>query len=228
MAALNPFPDLPPDEYDALLADIEKRGIVYPVIRDQYGNTIDGHQREHIAATLGIEPPVKTIRVADDGEREQYAIALNVHRRQLTPPQKHAYILRLDPVKTGLAQWEIAKAVGVSQSTVSNVLSHAREEGTLITTNKGGTLPPSRGQVSGGVAGSTRGGRPPKEEGGLNRQKATPRHSDFTRGPSWLRHFTLWARRALPEQRKFLVRIKEEVDRALALIDEQEKEASDV
>lgn len=117
----NPLPDLPPDEYDALLLDIEQRGIVYPIIRDQAGNTVDGHQRERIAQTLGIEPPVKVVQVADEAERLALAIALNAYRRQLTPAQRREAILRLAP--TGMTQAEIGRAVGVHASTVNRVLA---------------------------------------------------------------------------------------------------------
>ena len=48
------FPDLPPDEFEALKADIALHGIQYAVIQDELGNTLDGHQRERAAKELGI------------------------------------------------------------------------------------------------------------------------------------------------------------------------------
>ena len=232
---MNPFPDLAPDDYDALLEDIEKRGMVMPIVLDQHGVIIDGHQRQRIAATLGIvDPPTKVVRVKDDAEREQYAIALNVHRRQLSPAQKHQYILRLNPVETGLAQRDIARAVGVSQSTVSEVLKQARIEGVIGADNT--PLPPTRVQMDAGLRRESqqRGGRPPQDHptppsspAPTRKPRAgdgpTPRHSDFGKGPPWMSPFIRWCRKALPEQRKHLLRIKEEVDRALALIDGQEE-----
>jgi ParB-like chromosome segregation protein Spo0J len=188
----NPFPDLPAEEYDALLEDIEKRGIVYPVIRDQGGITIDGHQREHVAAALGIEVPVKVIEVADDAERDELAVALNVHRRHLTPEARRAAILRLAP--TGMTQTEIARHTGSSQQRVSQVL------GEVTSTSN----PPA---PSDDLA-TDKQGRLPDERGGRPRGQTNV-------APVWVRHFTLWCRRALPEDRAVLLKMRSEIDVAL-------------
>ena len=37
------FPDLPPEEYESLKADVAVHGIQYAVIQDEKGNTLDGH-----------------------------------------------------------------------------------------------------------------------------------------------------------------------------------------
>lgn len=112
----NPFPDLAPDDFEALRADIEKRGVIYPVVLDQHGNTIDGHQRQRACAALGVQPPTKTIEVKDDDEREELAIALNLRRRQLDTDQRY-YYLRLLMHKMGYTEREAAKAAGVHRKT---------------------------------------------------------------------------------------------------------------
>ncbi len=145
---MNPFPDLAPDEYDALLLDIEKRGIVYPIVIDQGGQVIDGHQRQRIAQTLGIDPPVKVITVADDAERDELAIALNVHRRHLTPEARRAAILRLRAA--GLTVVETAAATGTSRSEVSRVatpdaVSQVGNPPDDPATDRQGRLPDERG-----------------------------------------------------------------------------------
>lgn len=40
-----PFDDLPAAQYQRLRADIEARGIVNPILVDEDGKVIDGHQR---------------------------------------------------------------------------------------------------------------------------------------------------------------------------------------
>ncbi len=154
----NPFPDLPPDEYDALLEDIEKRGMVYPVIRDQHGRTIDGHQRERACAALGIVPHYRVVPVASDTEREALAIVLNTHRRHLTPAQRGEAILRL--AATGMTQAEIGAAVGVSQGEVSKTVGEAREVGDIPRNN-----PPDEPLTD-------KQGRPPEKRGGRPRASA--------------------------------------------------------
>ena len=78
------FPDLPPEEYESLKADVAVHGIQYAVIEDEKGNTFDGHQREWIADELflltitdpqGNLPGWKRER-ARSGEKGQSSIPL--------------------------------------------------------------------------------------------------------------------------------------------------------
>lgn len=75
--------DLRPEEYAALKADIEKRGVLVPVEADEDGNILDGHNRVAIADTLG--KPYKTItrRFKTEGEKREHVIKLNLARRHL-------------------------------------------------------------------------------------------------------------------------------------------------
>lgn len=236
----NPFPDLPPDQYEALLSDIEARGQVYPIIVDQHGNVIDGHQRKRIAAALGREPLTKVVEVADEREREQLAIGLNVHRRHMTASERREWILRLAP--TGMTQEEIGAAVGVTQTRVANVYADERAAGReptagVITSDNppsgdwGSAINDDKARELARLAAEQRDaqaavartrefaldkqGRPPERRGGRPRQ---PKKPDVT--PPWRRQFTTWVRRALPEQRRLLTDMREEIDKALALIDE--------
>ena len=47
------------DEYNTLGRSICEHGVLQAIKKDEDGNTIDGHYREHIAAELGIEPPIE-------------------------------------------------------------------------------------------------------------------------------------------------------------------------
>ena len=49
------FPDLAPWEYEALKASIRRYGVILPVVKDENGDIIDGHQRERACRELGIE-----------------------------------------------------------------------------------------------------------------------------------------------------------------------------
>jgi ParB-like chromosome segregation protein Spo0J len=48
------FPDLAPWEYEALKASIRRHGVILPVVQDEFGNVIDGHQRRRACRELGI------------------------------------------------------------------------------------------------------------------------------------------------------------------------------
>jgi ParB-like chromosome segregation protein Spo0J/plasmid stabilization system protein ParE len=79
------MPELTLTEYDALKADIARRGVVVPVVEDQHGNLLDGHHRRRAAAELGIDCPVEIRTVADDADAREVALILNVLRRQMGP-----------------------------------------------------------------------------------------------------------------------------------------------
>ena len=57
-----PLPDLSPDEFEVLKADIAENGLHYSVIQDEFGATLDGHQREKALRELSIKNyPVKVM-----------------------------------------------------------------------------------------------------------------------------------------------------------------------
>lgn len=117
-----PLPDLPPDEFSVLKADIEASGLQYPVIQDELGNTLDGHQRQRALSELGITNyPVKVVGGLSEDEKWEYALSVNVKRRHLTTAQKRELIeneLRRKPDRAN--NW-IAEILGVSDMTVQTV-----------------------------------------------------------------------------------------------------------
>ena len=50
----NLLPDLTPWEYEALKASVARDKLLVPILKDEFGNTIDGHQRERACHELGI------------------------------------------------------------------------------------------------------------------------------------------------------------------------------
>ena len=115
-----PLPDLPPDEFDALKADIAQRGIQYHVIQDEKGHTLDGHQRERAAKELGIKNyPIKVLAGLTDEEKWHYALSINVKRRNLTTAQKRALIEQELKRTPDLANNWLAEIVGVDDKTVA-------------------------------------------------------------------------------------------------------------
>ena len=112
------------DEYTGLKADIAAHGQQYPIIRDQNGATLDGHQRERILLELHV--PMNTWKVekrsfGSDADRLAFVISANIHRRQFTPEDRKSFAAKLY-TEHKLTQPEIAKALGVSQQTISSIL----------------------------------------------------------------------------------------------------------
>ncbi|MBQ3448601.1 MAG: ParB N-terminal domain-containing protein, partial [Synergistaceae bacterium] len=56
------IPELTPEEYAELKADIAERGVMIPIEFDEQGNVLDGYHRLQICAELGIKDYPKVIR----------------------------------------------------------------------------------------------------------------------------------------------------------------------
>ncbi len=125
---------LSPNEYDAMKEDIQKRGIQVPLaISPQYG-VICGSTRWKIAEELGLETVPCIIISLKDNDLIKYAANDNLMRRQLSSDQRRKLVQKLLSMAgkrqtgrprgtkdktTPVTKMEIAKAVGVSTSTVS-------------------------------------------------------------------------------------------------------------
>lgn len=115
------LPALTEDEYEGLKGDIAERGVQVPVIVDEHGAVIDGHHRIRACQELGITDYPREVRAGlSDDEKAALALALNVHRRQLSRDQRRELVGELR--RMGWSTRRIAKAVGVSQPTVINDL----------------------------------------------------------------------------------------------------------
>jgi len=118
---IQPMPPLSPEQYDALKADIMKNGIRVPVVVDQYGRVIDGHNRRRIATELSIHVPVEIITIGSDEEAHELALTLNCARRHLTREQVRQVVSAEIERRPGDSDRAIGRRVGCSPSTVGSV-----------------------------------------------------------------------------------------------------------
>jgi len=116
-----PMPDLSPEQYDALKADIRERGVLVPVVVDQHDRVLDGHNRRRIADEVGIDCPTETKVVADDDEAADLAVVLNCARRHLNREQVRQVIANEIERRSGDSDRAIARRVGCSPSTVGTI-----------------------------------------------------------------------------------------------------------
>jgi site-specific DNA-methyltransferase (adenine-specific) len=80
------FPPLRDEEYQALKADIAKRGVMVPVERDEGGRVLDGHHRVRACRELGLpDPPAVTRSGLDEPGKVEHALKANLLRRHLGP-----------------------------------------------------------------------------------------------------------------------------------------------
>jgi hypothetical protein len=121
MSVFQPMPELSAEQHDALKADIVLRGIVVPIVVDQHGRILDGHNRVRISEDLGIECPREIHHVADDDEAADLAVTLNCARRHLSREQTRQVIAGEIARRPDDSDRAIARRVGCDHKTVGSV-----------------------------------------------------------------------------------------------------------
>jgi ParB-like chromosome segregation protein Spo0J len=115
----NMFPMIEGNAFEELKRDISAQGILEP-IRLYQGMILDGRNRYAAAKACGHEFNVDDF-VQWEGtlaEAEAWVISTNMHRRQLTTKQKQEVIEGMLRKYPALSDREIARQIGVSNSTV--------------------------------------------------------------------------------------------------------------
>jgi hypothetical protein len=93
-----------------------------PVVRDEHGNTLDGHHRERAAKELGIKNyPVRTLSGLTEEQKRHYVLGVNAQRRHLTARQKRELIAAELRQAPDIADNWLGEIVGVDHKTVKNV-----------------------------------------------------------------------------------------------------------
>lgn len=124
------FDLLEPDEYEALKADIAKRGVLVPIEFDEAGSILDGHHRFRVCQELGIKNYPRVVRsFSSEEEKEEHVVTLNVRRRHLNSEQKRKWaewFLKRHP------EWsnrKVASEVGLTDPTVAKVRNNLESTG---------------------------------------------------------------------------------------------------
>jgi ParB-like chromosome segregation protein Spo0J len=117
------LPDLTPDEYAALKADIVEHGMLVPIVVDaDSGAILDGHHRLRAWNELRAEGaevpdyPREVRSYADDSERIAHVLALNLYRRHLSRERRAELVATLR--ETGWSLRRIGKVIGANSETV--------------------------------------------------------------------------------------------------------------
>jgi len=113
------IPQMGPDEYDDLVEDIEKRGIIDPLVVTEEGHVIDGRERLLAAMANGLQTvPVRAFR-GDESEQRDFMLRAAVLRRHLTTGQRKALAAKLIVAEPAKSDRSIAKTTGISRPTVA-------------------------------------------------------------------------------------------------------------
>ena len=130
-------PELSPADYAALEKSIADLGaIMVPILEDENGNVIDGHNRKEIATRLGIDCP-KFVRAGlSDEEKRSLARQLNTARRQFTTKQKQGLIDGQLQDMPQLSDRAIADLLSVDHKTVGTRRKKLVDSGEIPHTEK--------------------------------------------------------------------------------------------
>lgn len=126
-SGVQPFDNLDDDAMDALAKGMsDAEALAVPIVLTSDGVLVDGHQRLLAMRRNGRKfvdvGDVRIIKKANAGNALEWAIRLNVQRRQLSIQEK-AKIVRKLVSEHGWTQRTIAELFGVSQAAVSQWLN---------------------------------------------------------------------------------------------------------
>jgi len=139
------MPPLSDDEYQALKADIQARGVMVEVEYDEDGDILDGYHRVQIADELGISYPSIVRAGLSETEKLEHALALNLARRHLTREQRRELVAKLR--REGWSYPRIAERLKVDPKTawsdVQSTLENSKVGQPVRITGKDGRSRPA-------------------------------------------------------------------------------------
>ncbi len=117
---------LPPkstDERNSLKEAIQQWGVHVPIICDEFGSILDGHETFAVCQELGIRRfPIEMKKGLTEEEKRDFILSLNVNRRHLSREQKRALIANeLRWRKANISNSRLAAVLGVDPKTVGSV-----------------------------------------------------------------------------------------------------------
>lgn len=116
------LPDPSPWEYEALKSSIRRYGVILPVVKDECGEVIDGHQRERACRELGIANyPVLTLAGLSEEDKRDHAFVLNQARRRLSRRQMRDLVAAELKRTPDLSSSWLARTLGTTDKTVEAV-----------------------------------------------------------------------------------------------------------
>lgn len=121
------LPDLRPEQFAALKADIAQRGVLVPIEVDERGEVLDGHHRLRAWRELRAEGrripqyPRVVRRFPNEDAKIAHALRLNLSRRHLGRQERAEVATSLR--RRGFSHRRVAELLGVSHATVARDLA---------------------------------------------------------------------------------------------------------
>lgn len=136
------FNNLEATRYEELKRDIEQRGVLIPIITDEDGAVIDGHQRRRCCAELHIDCPSVVVPDLTEDEKHQLAIVLNLYRRQLSGTERSKVIGELAHMR--LSTRKMGAILGMSKSAVQREVAQLGDRPDTVTDSLGREQPSTK------------------------------------------------------------------------------------
>jgi DNA methylase/ParB-like nuclease domain len=138
------LPPLPPEEYEALKADIAHNGVQQQILVTSSGVIIDGNERFRAVTELGIRKyPIRVVGNISENERREMAISLNFLRRHFTHSERQHWLEELILLNPQISSRDLAAKAKVSQSTAvrakAKVLGNESTDSVEVTGHNGKT-----------------------------------------------------------------------------------------
>ena len=116
------MPSMPPEQFEALKADIAERGVLVPIDVDEDGHILDGHHRYRACTELGIADFPTIVRPGlTEEERRIFARKSNMLRRHLSRKQVRHLIAEQLKDTPSWANNRIGQVLGTDSKTVKAV-----------------------------------------------------------------------------------------------------------
>jgi hypothetical protein len=116
------LPEMSPEQFAALKADIAERGILHPIDVDENGVRLDGHHRGRAADELGITDIPTIVRLGlSETEKRTFARKSNTLRRHLTNGQFSQLVADQLRDTPHWSNSRMAHELGVDDKTVATV-----------------------------------------------------------------------------------------------------------
>jgi hypothetical protein len=128
------FGDMPEADFDELVADIKRNGLLTTITTAEDGSILDGWHRYLACLEAGVKPRFEPFKFVIEPAAEaagrsmteaEFVCSQNAHRRHLTAAQKHDLIMLLLKADSTQSDRSIAKKAKVSDKTVGSVRAKA-------------------------------------------------------------------------------------------------------
>jgi len=130
------FPLMEGAEFDALVADIKKRGQQARIVLKD-GMILDGRNRYRACLAAGIEPMFACEAYSDRiTDPVAFVVAANIRRRHLKPEDKIKILAQLVAAKPERSDRQLAKETGVSHPTIAKARRAAEATGKALPVDK--------------------------------------------------------------------------------------------